>query len=78
MHCDVRVENGKEGGVKKGLSLRDCASKGLQDFMTILGKNKPSAVLYCVKGRKGLDSHKRFSIFPSHQEHLLKFCPLRL
>lgn len=32
MHCDVRVENGKEGGVKKVSSLRDCASKVLQDF----------------------------------------------
>lgn len=78
MHCDVRVENGKEGGVKKGSSLKDCANKVLQDFDDYPWQKQAKCRLVPCKGLRLSQTVLYISFTPSTPFEILSSETLRI
>ena len=78
MHCDVRVENGKECGVEKVSSLRDCASKVLQDFDDYPWKKQAKSRLTPRKGLRLSQTVLYISFTPSTPFEILSSETVRI
>ena len=78
MHCDVRVQNGEECGVKKVSSLRDCASKELQDFDDYPWQKQAKCRLVPCKGLRLSQTVLYISFTPSTPFEILSSKTLRI
>ena len=74
----MRVENGKEGGVKKGSSLRDCASKELQDFDDYPWQKQAKCRLVPCKGLRLSQTVLYISFTPSTPLEILSSETLKI
>ena len=76
MHCDVRVENGKEGGVKKGSSIN--LNKVLQDFDDYPWQKQAKCRLVPCKGLRLSQTVLYISFTPSTPFEILSSETLRI